>query len=124
MSIGTRIFTWLKGEQVGTDPQGNRYFRDRKKAVLQKGNGRYSRERRWVLYNGVAEASRVPAEWHAWLHHTMDDLPDASRPRHPWQKDHLPNLTGTPDAYRPPGSLMRGGHRQEAAGDYEPWKPE
>ena len=36
----------------------------------------------------------------------------------------LANLTGTPDAYRPPGSLMRGGHRQEAAGDYEPWKPE
>lgn len=125
MTIGTRIFTWLRGELVGTDPFGNRYYRDKSHRALKRGGGRESRERRWVIYVGEAEASRVPPEWHAWLHYTVDDLPsDGGKPKYSWQKPHLPNLSGTPEAYRPPGSLFRGGHRQPAAGDYEPWKPE
>lgn len=125
MTIGTRIMTWLRGELVGTDPGGNRYYRDKSQRKLQRGGGRFSREKRWVVYNGEAEASRVPPEWHGWLHHTVDDVPQAAgEPKYSWQKPHLPNLTGTPDAYRPAGSLFRGGHRAAAAGDYEPWKPE
>jgi NADH:ubiquinone oxidoreductase subunit len=53
----------------------------------------------------------------------IDDVPGA-RPRHSWEKPHVPNLTGTPLAYHPPGSVLRGGHRQRATGDYEPWVPE
>lgn len=125
MTIGTRLMTLFRGELVGTDQFGNRYYRDKKRAPLEKGGGRFSREKRWVIYQGAPEASRVPPEWHAWLHHTVADVPqDADRPKHPWQKPHLPNLTGTRDAYRPPGSLLRGGMRQPAAGDYEPWQPE
>jgi NADH:ubiquinone oxidoreductase subunit len=41
----------------------------------------------------------------------------------PWQKPHQPNLTGTAQAYRPPGHDYRGGHRAKATGDYEPWQP-
>ena len=44
--------------------------------------------------------------------------------KYPWQKDHLPNLTGTVYAYHPQGSLLRGGQRAPATGDYEPWQPE
>jgi NADH:ubiquinone oxidoreductase subunit len=124
MSIGTRLFTWLRGAPVGTDQFGNRYFREKGAKPLQRGGGITSRERRWVLYNGVAEASAVPPEWHAWLHHTIDDVPQAGRKQYPWQKEHLPNQTGTPGAYRPAGSVLRGGHRAAAAGDYEAWKPE
>jgi len=125
MTIGTRIMTWLRGEQVGTDAFGNRYYRDKGKRKLERGGGRFSREKRWVIYNGEAEASRVPPEWHAWLHHTVDELPaDGGKPKYAWQKPHQPNLTGTPDAYRPPGSLVRGGHRAPTTGDYEAWKPE
>jgi NADH:ubiquinone oxidoreductase subunit len=125
MTIGTRLFTWLRGELVGTDPFGNRYYRDKSRRALKRGGGRESRDRRWVIYLGEAEASRVPPEWHAWLHYTVDDLPmDGGKPKYPWQKEHVPNLSGTPEAYRPPGSLFRGGHRQPASGDYEPWKPE
>ena len=124
MTIGTRIFTWLRGELVGTDLDGNRYYRDKSHRRLVRGGGRFSRERRWVLYDGVAEASRVPPEWHAWLHHTTDVVPvDGGRPKYPWQRPHQPNLTGTPLAYRPPGSVLRGGERAPAAGDYEPWLP-
>jgi len=125
MTIGTRIMTWLRGELVGTDSFGNRYYRDKSRRKFERGGGRFSREKRWVIYNGEAEGSRVPPEWHAWLHHTVVEIPaDGGRPKYAWQKPHQPNLTGTPDAYRPPGSLVRGGHRAPAAGDYEAWKPE
>lgn len=125
MTIGTRLFTWWKGELVGTDEFGNRYFREKPGRKLRLGGGSDSRERRWVLYRGSAEASKVPAEWHGWLHHTARDLPVAgAEPKYPWQKQHQPNLTGTPLAYRPPGSVLKGGHRAPTTGDYEPWRPE
>ena len=124
MTIGTRIMTWLRGELVGTDVFGNRYYRDKSQRKLERGGGRFSREKRWVLYNGEPEGSRVPPEWHAWLHHTVDEVPGDGKPKYTWQKPHQPNLTGTPDAYRPPGSVVRGGHRAPTTGDYEAWKPE
>jgi NADH:ubiquinone oxidoreductase subunit len=115
MSIGTLLFTWAKGRQIGTDKQGNRYFIERH-AV----KGR--RARRWVLFNGVAEASRVPPEWHGWLHYTFDE-PLQPAPDKPWVAPHQPNLTGTASAYLPPGHDLKGGERPRATGDYEPWRP-
>ena len=121
--IGTRIWSWLKGEEVGRDQAGNIYYR-------QKGGGRVHpdslrKERRWVIYNGEVEASRVPPEWHAWLHHTSNETPPPGGPeRRPWEKAHQPNLTGTAAAYRPPGHTLKGGQRDRATGDYEPWTPE
>ncbi len=122
MTLGTRLFTWWRGELVGTDAYGNRYYREKGARPLVKGGGIESRERRWVIYDGVTEASKVPPEWHGWLHHSTIDLPK-DEGRRPWQKPHLPNLTGTPAAYHPPGSVLRGGHRPAATGDYEPWTP-
>jgi NADH:ubiquinone oxidoreductase subunit len=74
-------------------------------------------------YKGEPEGSKVPSEWHAWLHHTVDELP-GERGHYAWEKPHQPNLTGTPLAYHPQGSVLRGGHRARATGDYEPWSPE
>lgn len=117
MNIGTRLFTLLYGKQVGTDAAGNRYFIDRRPS-----RGRL-RVRRWVVYHGVADASSIPAEWHPWLHYTTDE-PLPALPRHAWQKPHLANLTGTADAYRPPGHDYAGGHRPPTDGDYESWVPD
>ncbi len=107
-----------RAKPVGRDADGNRYFR-------AKPRPGYKRERRWVIYNGVAEASKIPAEWHGWMHHQTDVVPDSSTAsyRRPWQKPHLPNLTGTDQAYRPPGHLLKGGERDKATGDYEAWTP-
>ena len=116
MSFGTWLFTRLHGELVGTDSFGNRYFIDRR----TKGK---KRERRWVLYKGAPEASKVPPEWHAWLHSNLPQPPAAGSHDRPWQKPHLPNLTGTVQAYLPPGHTSMGGHRAKATGDYEPWTP-
>lgn len=116
MSFGTRVFTWLHGEHVGTDEFGNRYYVDKR----TKGK---KRERRWVLYKGMPEASKVPPEWHAWLHGTIAQPPVSRTPQRPWQKPHVPNLTGTDLAYRPPGHVLKGGARAPSSGDYEPWVP-
>jgi NADH:ubiquinone oxidoreductase subunit len=106
----------IYGQLVGSDEFGNRYYVDR------RNRGR-KRERRWVLYDGVAEASRVPAEWHAWLHATTATAPVSRARQMPWQKPHEPNHTGTEFAYRPPGHTLMGGQRAKATGDYEPWVP-
>ena len=124
MTLGTRLYTWWRGQLVGTDQFGNRYYREKAAKPLVKGGGMESRERRWVLYNGMAEPSKVPPEWHGWLHHIITAVPVIDMAaRKPWQKEHLPNLTGTALAYRPPGSVLLGGHRDKATGDYEPWAP-
>lgn len=118
-TMGTRFFTWKYGRLIGSDEQGNRYYEAKNGATV----GGYPR--RWVLYNGYAEASRVPPEWHGWVHNTVDTPPtaEAYTPR-PWQQPHRPNMTGTPRAYRPKGSIMRRGERPKATGDYEPWRPQ
>jgi len=117
MTIGTLIYTKLYGEKVGSDPFGNIYYQHRKTPPT-------GRRKRWVIYAGEAEASRVPPEWHGWLHHTFDAVPpDAGTPHQPWQKPHIPNMTGSPEAYRPPGHTLKGGHRAKGTGDYEPWTP-
>ena len=117
-TIGTALFSAMNGEKVGTDAAGNAYFRARKK--LPDG-----RERRWVIYNGANDASRVPAEWHGWLHGAFDALPESHLPPPKiWEADYTPNRTGTPAAYRPQGALERGGRRARATGDYEAWTPD
>ena len=119
MTIGTRIFTWLNGREVGRVQFGNRYY------VAKSGQAAQGRQKRWVIYKGLPEASKVPAEWHAWLHHSVDDLPDQQTiADHAWQREHVPNLTGTVYAYRPPGHVSQGGKREKATGDYQAWTPE
>lgn len=121
--LGTRIYTWLRGVPVGSDGAGNRYYREKGGGNVHPDSLR--KERRWVIYNGEIEASRVPAEWQAWLHHTTDEIPpEGGPPRWPWQKDHQPNQTGTAQAYRPPGHTLKGGRRAPATGDYEAWTPD
>ena len=50
------------------------------------------RRRRWIGHQGADEASRVPPEWHAWLHHTVDEMPDPQNlMTQPWQEGHQHN---------------------------------
>ena len=128
-----RIFTWWNGATigtlftvkrlgvpVGTDQYGNRYFE-----AKTNRNSYDGRKRRWVLYDGYADASKVPPEWFGWLHHTLPDPPTPeTMPRHAWQREHRPNMSGTPLAWRPRGSIARGGERARATGDYQAWKPD
>jgi len=114
-TIGTRLFSRRHGAQVGTDALGNAYFESKTPVS--------GRTRRWVIYNGANDASRVTPEWFGWLHNTTDIVPTDLPPARVWEKDALPNLTGTAAAYRPAGALERGGTRAAATGDYEAWSP-
>jgi NADH:ubiquinone oxidoreductase subunit len=115
MPLGTWLHTKLKGQKVGEDDLGNVYYKSSRKRA---GN----REERWVVFDGDAEASKVPPEWHAWLHHTTDEPIQTERKS--WQKPHQSNQTGTEDAYLPPGHDRKGGQRAGATGDYEAWSPD
>jgi len=112
-TLATRLWTLLFGEFVGTDGRGNRYFRSRRGA------------KRWVLYNGPVDASAIPPEWHGWMHHRSDTPPtEEAYTSHDWELPHLPNMTGSALAYRPPGSIVNPGQRDKVSGDYDAWSPE
>ena len=110
-TLNTRIYTWRHGVKVGEDEQGNIFYETR------------DGKRRWVIFNGEAEASRVDANWHGWLHHTFKKPPTEKPLAHKeWEKPHSENLTGTSMAHAPAGSLRNTNpvHRT----DYEAWQPE
>ena len=113
-TIGTTLFTSRHGERVGEDADGNVYYRNADDS------------RRWVIYAEESEASNVSGEWYGWMHHTFDEPPtEAPLNAWSWQKERLPNLTGTDDAYRPPGSLVAVGQEATSAEKpYTAWVPD
>lgn len=112
-TIGTLVMTWFFGQFVGRDEFGNRYYQNK------------AGTRRWVIYNGTVEASRVSPDWHGWLHHTFATPPTETPFKiKVWERSHMPNMTGTEGALRPQGSLAEKAERPAATGDYEAWKPD
>jgi len=90
MDLVTLMTLKLTAQQVGTDQFGNRYYEERRARPGKP-------PRRYVRYNGIAEASKVPADWHGWLHHTeATPPPEGGYNKHDWQQEHQPNVTGQP----------------------------
>lgn len=119
-TLPIRLFTMIHGKKVGNDHLGNQYYTGGKRTAD-------GRPRRWVIFEGAAEATSVPAEWHGWLHYQTDLFPrvDGGPYRTSYQAPHQPNLTGTEHAYRPSGhsKTAGGGNRAESDADYDPWTP-
>ncbi|WP_245461299.1 NADH:ubiquinone oxidoreductase subunit NDUFA12 [Rhizobium sp. WSM1325] len=114
-TIGTRYLTWRHSKRVGADEFGNVYY----------GGGvtSFGVRRRWVIYNGYADA-KIPPGWFGWMQNKTDiALSMETYVPRPWQKLHRSNQTGTAQAYRPKGSLNATGRRGHVDGDYEPWVP-
>ena len=119
-TVGARFHIGRRAVFVGEDELGNRYFQAKDARDSYDGHAR-----RYVIYNGYAEASKVSPDWHGWLHYTFDDPPpEAPFALKAWEKPHQPNLSGTIHAWKPPGSIARGGERSKATGDYEAWTPD
>lgn len=111
-TLGTWLDTRLAGREVGRDGDGNRYYQSR--------DGR-----RWVVYAGETDSSRVPPEWHLWLHHTRANPPtEVPLPTKAWERPWRPNPTGTAAAELPRGALAAGGVRAPTTADYRPWTPD
>ena len=110
-TLNTQLWTSRHGVKVGEDDEGNIYYRTKDDS------------KRWVIFNGEAEASRISPEWHGWLHRTWDEPPTKRPlPRKTWEKPHQENLTGTAMAYAPAGSIRRADPADRR--DYEAWTPE
>ncbi len=110
-TLNTQIYTSRRGVKVGEDNEGNVFYRTADDS------------KRWVIFNGEAEASRIDPGWHGWLHRTWDEPPtDKPLAHKSWEKPHQENLAGTALAYTPAGSLRRPDPVERS--DYEAWSPE
>ena len=70
-TFGARFHINRRGVFIGQDELGNRYF----EAKDASDSYDVGRKRRWVIFTGYAEASKVSPDWHGWLHYTFDEPP-------------------------------------------------
>ena len=88
-TFGTRLQIFFSGKLVGEDKNGNKYYESKS-------------GRRWVIYNGEVEASKIPNEWYSWMHYMNNKIEnDHNLKKYDWQKEHLPNQTGSENSYHP-----------------------
>ena len=106
-TIGTFIYTLFTGKFVGRDEFGNKYYSN-------------SKGKRWVVYNSKVESSKIPPEWHLWIHFLTKNKPLDNLNKFKWQKKHEENLTGTTKAYKPDGLLSSDSKKNIKK--YETWK--
>ena len=88
-TLGTKLKTILTGKLVGEDAFGNKYYKDKS-------------DKRWVVYSGEIDASKIPNEWYSWIHYTKNKIENIhDLKKYSWQKPHKANQTGTENAYHP-----------------------
>ena len=117
MSLGTNLYTWLYGNMVGQDDENNKYYCNSK-------NFSDCDAKRWVIFSGQIEATKVPPHWHAWLHKSIDEPPMNYHHKYNWQKNHEPNMTGTENAYFPDSHPLSKSYNKDAVkSEYESWTP-
>ena len=106
-TLGTFLYTIVFGKLIGKDEFGNIYYQNK--------NGK-----RWVIYNGEINASKITSDWFSWIHHTTNVVPDDNKKKkYAWQKPHKDNKTGTKESYRP----NRIGKNTKDFKKYENWNP-
>jgi NADH:ubiquinone oxidoreductase subunit len=111
MSLGRQLYTWRFGEKVGEDAAGNVFYRSADDS------------RRWVIYAGSNDATRVGPDWYGWLHFTVKAPPTVEPVAHKtWEQPHQPNMTGSEGAFLRKGSIRRADVKPQS--DYEAWSPE
>ena len=113
-TVGTNLYTFLKGKKVGEDHFGNSYYESKDK------------RNRWCIYSNQSEASRIGPEWNSWLRFISVSSPENSDTSYEWQKVFDGNLTGIEGAYKPvigrASSIKEDLDSYES--DYQAWKPE
>tara|TARA_B100000214_G_C23790880_1_gene545834 strand:- start:110 stop:466 length:357 start_codon:yes stop_codon:yes gene_type:complete len=106
-TVGTFIYTILFGKFVGKDHSDNKYYQNKK-------------GKRWVIYKGEINASKIDSDWFSWIHYQTDKIPSENpEKKHIWQKPHKENKTGTSEAYKPNKIT----NKNQDFKKYESWKP-
>ena len=113
-TVGTKLYTYLKGKKVGEDYFGNYFYESRDK------------RNRWCIYSYQSDASKISPEWNSWLRFISDSSPEGNEMVYKWQKVFNGNLTGIEGAYKP--VIVRASSSKEDLdsyeSDYQAWKPE
>jgi NADH:ubiquinone oxidoreductase subunit len=104
--IGLLLYTKLFGQYVDTDAFGNAYYQTK----------HHQNIKRWVLYNGIYDPSKIPADWQAWLSFMQDSPPKRN------QSDWAPNTTGTKFAQNKITSIEN--IPQTTLNYYDSWTPD
>ena len=107
-TFGTFVYTLIFGRFVGEDEFGNKYYSDSKE------------KKRWVIYKKRVESTKIPPNWHSWIHFQTKNKPNLKRQLFSWQKQHEENLTGTKRAHKPDGSMLN--NEKKDMKKYETWK--
>jgi len=115
-NIGLYIYTLLNGKFIGKDENGNKYY----ESNISHGS---KKNKRWVIYKGIEDPTKINPYWHAWIHHIIDDVSDIKKKKFSWQKKLSPNLTGTKKAYKPAGHLLSEKKKYVNKKRYEAWDP-
>lgn len=103
--IATKLYGIFFGTKVGEDEFGNKYYKSKKTLGFRV--GKPNTERRWVIYKGFAEPSKVPPTWHAWLHQITDEIVKNDKD---FIEKPIPNLTGTQNSYKPSSTIEEDGN--------------
>ena len=94
------------GKLVAADNSGYKYYESKS-------------GKRWVIYNGEVEASKIPSEWYSWMHHTGNKIENSHElDKYSWQKEHMPNQTGTENSYHPKKNKSKNASNKK----YTSWK--
>ncbi len=100
-----KFFFRRKKTLVGKDEYGNTYYEMNDKKI----------KKRWVIYNGIAEPTKIPPNWHLWLHYTDNSVPK--------ERDnfirYMPNFIDIQDTYSSNCFLLN----QHNSITYKSWNP-
>ena len=73
-TLGTRLYTLFFGKFKGKDYFGNKYY--------QSKSGK-----RWIIYNGEVDATKIPNEWYSWMHYLNNKIEHTQElSKYSWQK--------------------------------------
>tara|TARA_B100000945_G_C20174321_1_gene499271 strand:- start:120 stop:479 length:360 start_codon:yes stop_codon:yes gene_type:complete len=107
-TVGTFIYTIFFGKFIGSDEFGNKYYENKRN------------NKRWVIYKGEINASKITSEWYSWMHNISKESPlEKKTTKYSWQKPHIENKTGTKEAYKP-NTISK---NNKDFKKYEPWNP-
>ena len=129
MKLLNKIIIKLSCNKIGDDEFGNSYFEKKLSTKqlqqsLQNKFGHNPEKKRFVIYKGSVEASKVPAQWHGWLHYNCETPPiNIENSKKSWEKTHLPNLSGTIYQNSPSSCVDKKGNRKKVSSDYQSWTP-
>ena len=117
-NISLYLYTIFNGHLVGKDKDDNKYYKSNISHGIKK-------EKRWILYKKNDDPTNIDPDWHAWLHHIIDDVPDLKKNKNYFQQKKIsPNPTGTEKAYLPVGHILNKKKKKNIQiKNYDSWKP-